>query len=370
MGKAEKTPDFKGFTLKLDNEEDDLSVTIKGYYGENEHVIIPECVQGLKIKKIDGKAFKGNEKVKKITIEKGITVVEAGTFEDCTELTEVELPDGLLEIKYDAFKGCKKLAKIKFPESILSINESAFEGSEELTSVYIPKDVKNLYKDTFQLCAKLKEIIADDENLYFSTPDGVLLDKTQTTLIRYPEGKKDTNYIVPDTVIDIENDAFKNCKELAAITLPNRLYYIGAGSFDGCEKLEKITVQDGNPRLKTIDGVLFNKEEKTLLFYPFNRKETEYNIPDGIEHIRSGAFFNCKNLKSVSFPESLRMIRIDAFRDCENLVSITLPEKLKGICSGAFCGCKQLKKVTLSRKTRIGHDAFEGLSAEFVYIGE
>ena len=370
MEKAEKTPNLKGFTLKLDNDKDDLYVTIKGYYGENEHVTIPECVQGLKIKEIYGEAFKGNEKIKKITIEKGITVIKFGTFEDCTELAEVELPEGLQEICFKAFKGCKKLAKIQFPESILSIYDSAFEGCEELTGVFIPKDVQNLNNDTFQGCVKLKEIIADDENLYFSTPDGVLLDKNQTMLIRYPEGKKESSYKVPDTVVDIDNNAFKNCKELAAITLPGRLYSIGAGSFDGCEKLEEITVQDGNPRLKTKDGVLFDKEEKTLLFYPINRKETEYNIPDGIEHIRSGAFFNCKNLKSVSFPESLRMIRKDAFRDCENLVSITMPEKLKGICSGAFCGCKQLKKVTLSRKTRIGHDAFEGLSAEFVYIGE
>jgi len=368
METTEKAPDLKGFGFKLVNDEGELSVTIKGYYGEEEHVTVPGLIQGLKINKIDIEAFKGNDKVKKITVEKGITVIDNNAFEDCTELAEVELPDGLLFIHYEAFKGCKKLAKINFPESVLDIYDSAFENCEELTCVFIPKDVQHLDKDAFQGCVKLKEIAADDENLYFSTQDGVLFDKTQTILIRYPEGKKDAKYKVPDTVVDIENDAFKNCRELAAVTLPARLCGLGGDTFSGCEKLEQITVQDGNPRFITSNGVLFDKEKKKLLFYPYGRKETEYAVPAGIERIKSDAFFKCKNLKSASFPESLVMIERGAFRDCESLLSITLPEKLKGICSGAFSGCKQIKKVTLPRKTRIGRNAFEGLSAEFVYL--
>jgi len=368
METTEKSPDLKDFQFNLVNDEDDLSVNIAGYHGEDEHITIPGYVQGLKINKIDSEAFKGNDKVKRITIEKSISVIESNAFEDCSELTEIELPDGLLEIGNDAFKGCKKLSKIQFPESILTISNNAFENCEELTSVFIPKEVYRLYENTFSCCVKLKEFIVDNRNLYYSTNDGVLFNKTQDALIKYPEGKKDTSYKVPDTVIDIRAESFINCKKLIDVTLPGRFFGLCAGTFKGCENLEKVTVQDGNPIFLTIDGVLFDKKKKTLLFYPFNKKGTEYAIPDGIERIKIEAFFNCKNLETVSFPESLKMIERGAFANCENLLSITLPANLKGICAGAFCGCKQLKKVTLSRKTRIGYGAFGGLSAEFVYL--
>jgi len=367
METTEKTPDLKGFEFKLGNNEDELIVSIKGYHGENEHVIIPGYAQGLRIIRIESEAFKGNEKVKKITIEKGITVIESNVFENCSELTEVELPDGLLEICDEAFKGCKKLLKIQFPESILKIYNNSFENCEELTSVFIPKDVSRLYKTTFSGCVKLKEFNVDNENLYFSTIDGVLFNKTKDMLIKYPEGKEDINYKVPDTVTDIGEEAFINCRELVSINLPERLYGLCIGTFKGCEKLEQVTVQDGNSRFISIDGVLFDKEKKTLLFYPYNKKETVYAIPDGIERIRIEAFYNCKNLKSVIFPESIKMIEQGAFANCENLISIKLSENLKGICGCAFSGCENLQIVYLSRKTRIGHKAFEGLSAVLIY---
>ena len=368
METTEKTPDLKDFQFNLVNDEDDLSVNIAGYRGEDEHITIPGYVQGLKINKIENEAFKGNDKVKKITIKEDISVIESNAFEDCSELTEIELPDGLIKIGNEAFKGCKKLSKIQFPESLLNISNKAFENCEELTSVFIPKEVQRLYKDTFSGCVKLKEFIVDDENLYFSAIDGVLFNKTQDVLIKYPEGKNNKSYIVPDTVIDIGEESFINCKELVNITLPVRLSGLCVGTFKDCENLEKVIVQEDNPRFLTIDGVLFNKEKKALLFYPLNKKGTEYAIPDGIERIKMDAFSKCKNLISVIFPESLKMIEMEAFGGCENLLSITLPENLKGICYGAFCGCNKLQKITLSRKTRIGHGAFEGLSAEFVYI--
>jgi hypothetical protein len=238
--------------------------------------------------------------------------------------------------------------------------------------VFIPKKVYYLEDYIFDGCGKLKEIIVDDENIEFSSVDGVLFNKAQTVLIRYPEKKEGASYTVPDTVIDIEGNAFRNCKELVNVTLPRRLYSLHAGDFCGCEKLEQLIIPDGNPIYTSIDGVLFDKEQKMLLIYPQGKKETKYIIPDGIDRIKEMTFSNCKNLETIIFPESLKMIENRAFTGCENLDSITIPSGLKGICGdimfSTFDGCKQLKKITLSRKTKIGHAVFDDLSVELVYI--
>jgi hypothetical protein len=249
---------------------------------------------------------------------------------------------------------------------------SAFSDCEKLTSVFIPKKVYYLEDYIFDGCGKLKEIIVDDENIEFSSVGGVLFNKAQTVLIKYPEGKEGASYTVPDTVIDIEGNAFENCKELVDVTFPRGLCGLSAGVLEGCERLERLIVQDGNQRFTVIDGVLFDKEQKMLLIYPRGRKETKYIIPDGIERIKEMAFSNCKNLETIIFPESLKIIENRAFAGCENIASITLPSGLKGICGdimfSTFDGCKQLKKVTLSRKTKIGHAVFDDLSVELVYI--
>jgi hypothetical protein len=236
----------KDFYLRHINDDDDLSVAIAGYLGEDSHVTIPKCIQNFHVKAIDEIAFLSTGSLKKVTIEQGVTFIGNAAFLDCNELTEVELPDGLLKIDYEAFTGCKKLAKIRFPESLLSIGSHAFGDCEELTSIFIPKKVQYLGGDEisgcFSGCRKLKEIIVDDDNPEFSSLDGVLFNKTKTLLIKYPEGKEDANYKVPDTIINVKDEAFNNCKRLVSITFPDVFLSLPANIFYGCKQLKKVTL--------------------------------------------------------------------------------------------------------------------------------
>ena len=368
METVKESINLKDFDLSLHNYEEGLCVSITGYHGKESLVTVPGYVKDLQIKEIDIEAFKGNNKIKKITIEKGITVISFSAFEDCKELTEVELPDGLLEIDFKAFKECKKLAKIKFPESIFRIDYyDAFHNCGNLKSIFIPKNVSEL--DNFEGCIKLKEIIVDDENIEYSSIDGVLYNEAKTILIKYPEGKKGAKFTIPDTVNIIDWSAFGYWNnKLVTVTLPAKLSYFRAYTFSGCLKLKQVIINDENLRFKTEEGVLFDKELKALVFYPYAKGGTKYAIPDGIENINKGAFYNCGNLKEVTFPESLKYIKRGAFEKCKNIASITLPAQLKGIYEDAFFGCKKLKKVTLSRKTRVGKGAFYGAAPEFAYI--
>jgi hypothetical protein len=261
MKVIKKTFIVEDFKLRHINDDDDFSVAIAGYVGKDSHVIIPKCIQNFHVKAIDEIAFLSSS-IKKVTIEQGVTFIGNTAFFDCTELTDVELPDGLLKIDYEAFLGCKKLAKIRFPESLLSIGSHAFGGCEKLTSIFIPKKVEYLGGDEisgcFSGCSKLKEIIVDDRNPEFSSLDGVLFNKAKTLLIRYPEGKEDTSYNVPDTVIYIKDEAFYFCKNLIAVTFPDKFLSLPANLFSGCEQLKKVTLsQETKLEPNALSGVAY-----------------------------------------------------------------------------------------------------------------
>ena len=73
---------------------------------------------------------------------------------------------------------------------------------------------------------------------------------------------------------------------------------------------------------ESIDGVLFQKEDHCLVYYPAGRKEKVYTIPDGTEVIGESAF-DTANFSSIEFPSSLKSIHRYAFSCVNNLKEIS-----------------------------------------------
>lgn len=90
----------------------------------------------------------------------------------------------------------------------------------DLTSVVIPDRVTTVFGLNFTDCQKLTSISVGDGNPYFSSENGVLFNKDKTQLVRYPAGKKDTLYIIPDSVTEILDFAFSGCSNLTGIVIP------------------------------------------------------------------------------------------------------------------------------------------------------
>lgn len=97
-----------------------------------------------------------------------------------------------------------------------------------------------------------------------------------------------------------------------------------------------------------------NKHADVNAILPFqycgNNSLTEFNIEDGIVEIRSCAFSNCKNLKTVTFPETLLRIDDNAFVGCDSLEEIIFPKNLIWIDVDAFRLCKKLKHIKINSK--------------------
>ena len=126
---------------------------------------------------------------------------------------------------------------------VTSIGSCAFHGCSSLTSITIPNSVTSI-GIAFDWCKKLTQINVDTANTVYSSVNGVLFNKEKTKLIRYPIGKADTSYSIPDGVTSIGDYAFSWCSSLTSITIPDGVTIIDRNAFQYCRSLTSITIPD------------------------------------------------------------------------------------------------------------------------------
>lgn len=132
------------------------------------------------------------------------------------------------------------------------------------------------------------------------------------TEIRWLKGFRSVNSIsLPNTLITIGPHAFDGYKSLKTITIPESVTEIDPSAFetDECDgsELKEIIVTQNNKKYKSINGILYDSEVKTLICCPSGYND-EVNIPNTVEKIEEGAFFFCKKIKNVIIPISLKII--------------------------------------------------------------
>lgn len=241
---------------------------------------------------------------------------------------------------------------------VTSIADRAFWNCTSLKSITIPNSVTTIGKRVFGYCYNLTSINADN-NLNYSSVDGVLFDKNMKTLICYPAGKTDFYYTIPDGVTTVGADAFFVCSKLTAIEIPSSVTKLEDGCLAFLRNLQYLDVEKSSSSYTSIDGVLFDKSVKTLIRYPSGKADAEYSIPNNVTVIGKEAFYDCVKLSSVNIPNGVTNIQDEAFNDCDSLASITIPDSVTSIGGGAFRDCNSLETATLGKGLKsIGGNAF------------
>lgn len=117
---------------------------------------------------------------------------------------------------------------------------------------------------------------------------------------------------LPQSLTTIESTAFAWCASLKEITLPRNASSVSPNAFQECIALQSIYVDSQNAWYRSVDGVLFTKDMKTLLCFPYARSGS-YQIPDGVTELAFKSFSWGGKLSSVTIPESVTNINNDAF---------------------------------------------------------
>lgn len=225
--------------------------------------------------------FSSNNHFESFSLPRNITTVGASCFYKCSALKEITLPEGLKKLNSKVFMSCYLLERINLPNSLESIGEKAF------------------YK---------------------------------AGLTFLPEGS---------SLKSIGKMAFWGSK-LQEMRLGKSLESIGDAAFGGCVELKSISVSQLNASFITVDGILFDKRQETLVLYPPAAERTVYQTPTTVTTIQPSAFESTQLLETLIVSEGVNKIPNSFCASATKLTKIYLPSTITAIDVGAFDNCKAL----------------------------
>ncbi len=261
-------------------------VTITGHLNPVGDIVIPSEIGGYPVTSVGYKAFYNCASLTSITIPDNVAIINSYAFSGCRRLTSITIPDSVISIDQGAFYFCTELTSITIPDSVTSIGFCAFEYCTSLASITIPNSVTSVGNIAFRNCDALERITVEEGNLNYCSVDDVLFNKDKTSIICYPAGKIEKEYIIPNGVTNIYADAFHNCDSLVSITIPNSVTSIGSYAFSNCSSLTSVA------------------------------------IPYGITEIEYAVFCYCVSLESIIIPDSVTSIGDFAFYGCPSLANV------------------------------------------------
>ena len=189
-----------------------------------------------------------------------------------------------------------------------------------------------------------------------------ILDNGTVAITRYNGTSEEViipQYIDDKMVACIDDLAFDHCLNLTYITFPESVIEIGDNAFRECSNLTSIKVNSNNTEFCSMDGILFDKNIKTLITFPANKKVTSYAIPSSVTTIHDHAFEQCINLTSITIPHSVTKIGAYAFYYCLKLSSVSMTKSITSISGYTFSGCKNLTNISIPNSvTSIGEYSF------------
>jgi len=249
-------------------------------------------------------------------------------------------------IEESAFIGCSGLTSMIIPNSVTGMGDRVFESCPSLTSVTIGNGVPSIGFRAFLACSSLASV---------TIPNSV----TNIGVLAFGGCNSLTNVTIPNSVTTIGDSAFRNCTSLTSVTIPSSVTSIGNEAFNGCTSLTNLSVDAANPAYSSLNGVLFDKAQMTLLTFPAGRRGSySYVIPNSVTRIVDRAFYRSTGLTNVIIGNSVTSIGVSAFDSCSNLTSVTIPNGVTSIGDGAFASTG-LGSVTIPNSvTSIGGGAF------------
>ncbi len=205
------------------------------YLGTGGDLAVPATIDGYTVSTLGQSLYDGVASITSLIVPSSVTAIESRVFAGCTRMTRIYLPDNLASIGDEAFSRCAALESVALPETLLTVGSYAFADCTSLQSVVLPDDLQSVGSYAFSGCAALREVSVGSAltnlgnyaftgcsslqnvhvaagNTVYRDVDGILYNKAGDTLLRYPQGRADTSYIVPPQVSAIGLGAFSGAQ--------------------------------------------------------------------------------------------------------------------------------------------------------------
>ena len=380
------------FTKTTVKGKDGYSVASGSAIALVQEVTVPATYKGLPVLMIAGNGFMDCTNLKVLNLPSSLESISlVNPFGGCTSLEAINVyevegtvryssHDGVLLYKGEngnspasvAFVPLAKTGTYRLPDGFTEVNAESFKGSA-ISKIIIPTSVTKISKSAFEGCLNLTSVV-------FEVGSG-----TQKNLT-------------------IDARAFAGCTKLESIVLPSRLteinltrYSVSEGKVDtvavndafyGCTSLSEINVSSASKTYKSVDGIIYAADGKTLLYCPLT-KSGSVTVSSGVQIVDAGAFIGCSLVTDVTLPNTISSVgecafynaKITAvtfkgtnlgtgvtigkyaFRDCKSLATLNLESgsNITTISEGAFYGCTSISEISLPASVKsIGNDAFRG----------
>jgi len=291
--------------------------------GGVQSVVIPEGIRS-----IEKEAFDGSHNLTNVVLPNSLTNIATRAFASCSKLPRITIPEGLKTLGTDAFYFCAALEEIdvapsntefsgregvlfnkdqtillqypaakeqthySIPDSVIRVEPNAFLDSPKLQTLFIPKSVAEVgdgsEESAFFLMKKLTRFIVDPGNPHYMDVDGVLVDKAQTTVLRFPEASPLRHFAIPQGTTNILPAAFFRATGLASVFIPDSVSQIGVLAFSECGGLSTVVLGKG---LRKIGWLAFAGCSNLV----------SVTIPSGVTSFGPTPFGSCVNLKHIFF---------------------------------------------------------------------
>jgi hypothetical protein len=207
------------------------SITITGCsFPNGGNVFIPSSIEGLPVTSIAAGAFSGQLSsggFSDVTIPGTVTNIGDYAFYECSGITNVTIAGSVKSIGNYAFYNCVQLLTVTLSSGTASIGSWAFAACGRFSGgIFIPSSITNIGDAAFSLDPST--ITVDAQNLFYTSINGVLYNKSQTAIIQAWGGAS----AIPGSVASILDYAFWDRYVGSLMILPVGLTNIGAGAFE------------------------------------------------------------------------------------------------------------------------------------------
>ncbi|SFR69671.1 leucine-rich repeat protein [Anaeromicropila populeti] len=210
--------------------------------------------------------------------------------------------------------------------NISKVTKFALLKNTTVTKINIGDNITFIADGSFMQMPNLEAIEVSETNTNYCDINGILYNKAQTILLRFPQKNPAQTMEFPDSFIKCDDDALEICPNIQTLVIP--AIYTGEEGDQTCifsqrmfPNLTTIEVEQGNANFSSESGILYNADKTKLAWYPPKKADTDFTIPNSVTTIECNAFLNAVNLQNINLSANITDIDIFAFTGC-NLTSL------------------------------------------------